>query len=227
MNIKDIQVKLNSSYSPLKQSLLKKPLDTYYRNIASVPNMKHVLNSFYELSARDQYLLNIGAVCKLNGCRINEILSLEWCQTLPSGLAFIKASKGSNSKMIYLGLTPQDREEMFPFNPRTLIYHASYIEVYKCLVKYNCFTYEQGHLNRSVTHSGRYTLAERVRGVLGQEAASQVLGHKSKTAIDNYLGKVDLKKERERKYRARLRVLNSVCGPTIPKWLQEVLEEGV
>lgn len=227
MNIKDIQVKLNSSYSPLKQSLLKKPLDTYYRNIASVPNMKHILNSFYELSARDQYLLNIGAVCKLNGCRINEILSLEWCQTLPSGLAFIKASKGSNSKMIYLGLTPQDREEMFPFNPHTLIYHASYIEVYKCLVKYNCFTYEQGHLNRSVTHSGRYTLAERVRGVLGQEAASQVLGHKSKTAIDNYLGKVDLKKERERKYRARLRVLNSVCGPTIPKWLQEVLEEGV
>lgn len=227
MNIKDIKTKLNSSYSPLNLPASKKPSDTYYRNIASVPNMKHVLNSFYELSARDQYLLNIGAVCKLNGCRINEILSLEWCQTLPSGLAFIKASKGSNSKMIYLGLTPQDREEMFPFNPRTLIYHASYIEVYKCLVKYNCFTYEQGHLNRSVTHSGRYTLAERVRGVLGQEAASQVLGHKSKTAIDNYLGKVDLKKERERKYRARLRVLNSVCGPTIPKWLQEVLEEGV
>jgi integrase len=227
MNIKDIQVKLNSSYSPLKQSLLKKPLDTYYRNIASVPSMKHILNSFYELSARDQYLLNIGAVCKLNGCRINEILSLEWCQTLPSGLAFIKASKGSNSKMVYLGITPQDREEMFPFNPRTLIYHASYIEVYKCLVKYNCFTYEQGHLNRSVTHSGRYTLAERVRGVLGQEAASQVLGHKSKTAIDNYLGKVDLKKERERKYRARLRVLNSIHTAKIPTWLQEALEEGV
>lgn len=227
MNIKDIQTKLNSSHSPLIQSLSKKPSDTYYRNIASVPNMKHVLNSFYELSARDQYLLNIGAVCKLNGCRINEILSLEWCQTLPSGLAFIKASKGSNSKMIYLGLTPQDREDLFPSNPRTLIYNASYIEVYKCLVKYNCFTYEQGHLNRSVTHSGRYTLAERVRGVLGQEAASQVLGHKSKTAIDNYLGKVDLKKERERKYRARLRVLNSVCGPTIPKWLQEVLEGEV
>lgn len=227
MNIKNIKPKLNSSYSPLNLPASKKPSDTYYRNIASVPNMKHVLNSFYELSARDQYLLNIGAVCKLNGCRINEILSLEWCQTLPSGLAFIRASKGSNSKMIYLGLTPQDREELFPSNPRTLIYHASYIEVYKCLVKYNCFTYEQGHLNRSVTHSGRYTLAERVRGVLGQEAASQVLGHKSKTAIDNYLGKVDLKKERERKYRARLRVLNSVCGPTIPKWLQEVLEEGV
>lgn len=227
MNIKDIKIKLNSSYSPLNQSLSKKPSDTYYRNIASVPNMKHVLNSFYELSARDQYLLNIGAVCKLNGCRINEILSLEWCQTLPSGLAFIKASKGSNSKMIYLGLTPQDREDLFPSNPRTLIYNASYIEVYKCLVKYNCFTYEQGHLNRSVTHSGRYTLAERVRGVLGQEAASQVLGHKSKTAIDNYLGKVDLKKERERKYRARLRVLNSIPTVTIPKWLQDVLEEGV
>lgn len=227
MNIKDIKIKLNSSYSPLIQSAWKKPSDTYYRNIASVPSMKHILNSFYELSARDQYLLNIGAVCKLNGCRINEILSLEWRQTLPSGLAFIKASKGSNSKMIYLGMTPQEREETFPSNPRTLIYHASYIEVYKCLVKYNCFTYEQGHLNRSVTHSGRYTLAERVRGVLGQEAASQVLGHKSKTAIDNYLGKVDLKKERERKYRARLRILNSIPTVKIPKWLQDVLEEGV
>jgi hypothetical protein len=78
-----------------------------------------------------------------------------------------------------------------------------------------------------VTHSGRYTLAERVRGVLGQEAASQVLGHKSKTAIDNYLGKVDLKKERERKYRARLRVLNSIHTAKIPTWLQEALEEGV
>ena len=227
MNIINLKRQLNRSYSPLNQSLSKKPSDTYYRNIASVPEMKHVLNSFYELSARDQYLLNIGAVCKLNGCRINEILSLEWCQTLPSGLAFIKASKGSNSKMIYLGLTPQEREEQFPSNPRTLIYHASYIEVYKCLVKYNCFTYEQGHLNRSVTHSGRYTLAERVRGVLGQEAASQVLGHKSKTAIDNYLGKVDLKKERERKQRARLRLLNSISGPTIPTWLQNILEEGV
>ena len=227
MNIKNIKQGLTRSYSPLNHPLSKKPSDTYYRNIASVPSMKHILNSFYELSARDQYLLNIGAVCKLNGCRINEILSLEWCQTLPSGLAFIKASKGSNSKMIYLGLTPQEREENFPSNPRTLIYHASYIEVYKCLVKYNCFTYEQGHLNRSVTHSGRYTLAERVRGVLGQEAASQVLGHKSKTAIDNYLGKVDLKKERERKYRARLRILNSLAGPTIPTWLQNILEGEV
>ena len=227
MNIKNLTNQLNRSYSHLIQSPWKKPSDTYYRNIASVPSMKHILNSFYELNARDQYLLNIGAVCKLNACRINEILSLEWCQTLPSGLAFIKASKGSNSKMIYLGLTPQEREENFPSNPRTLIYHASYIEVYKCLVKYNCFSYEQGHLNRSVTHSGRYTLAQRVRGVLGQEAASQVLGHKSKTAIDNYLGKVDLKKERERKQRARLRILNSVCGPTIPKWLQNILEEGV
>jgi hypothetical protein len=64
MNIKDIKIKLNSSYSPLIQSAWKKPSDTYYRNIASVPSMKHVLNSFYGLSARDQYLLNIGAVCK-------------------------------------------------------------------------------------------------------------------------------------------------------------------
>ena len=227
MNIKNIKSQLNRSYFPLNQSLSKKPSDTYFRNIASVPEMKHILNSFYELNTRDQYLLNIGAVCKLNGCRINEILSLEWCQTLPSGLAFIKGSKGSNSKMIYLGLTPQEREAMFPSNPRTLIYHASYIEVYKCLVKYNCFTYEEGHINRSVTHSGRYTLAQRVRGVLGQEAASQVLGHKSKTAIENYLGKVDLKKERERKQRARLRVLNSVSGPNIPSWLQEILEGGL
>lgn len=227
MNIKNIKTKLNSSYSLLNQSLSKKPSDTYYRNIASVPSMKHILNSFYDLSARDQYLLNIGAVCKLNACRINEILSLEWCQTLPSGLAFIKASKGSNSKMIYLGLTPQDREDLFPSNPRTLIYHASYIEVYKCLVKYNCFTYEQGHLNRSVTHSGRYTLAERIRGVLGKEAASQVLGHKSKTAIENYLGEVDLKKERERKQRARIRLLKNVCGPELPKFLQDILGEGV
>lgn len=227
MNIKNIKQNLTRSYSLLNHPLSKKPSDTYYRNIASVPEMKHVLNNFYTLSARDQYLLNIGAVCKLNGCRIGEILSLEWCQTLPSGLAFIKGSKGSNSKMVYLGLTPQDREELFPSNPRMLIYNASYIEVYKCLVKYNCFSYEQGHLNRSVTHSGRYTLAEKVRGVLGQEAASQVLGHKGKTAIDNYLGKVDLKKERERKYRARLRVLNSIVGPTIPTWLQNALEEGV
>jgi integrase len=227
MNIKNIKQGLTRSYSPLNQSLLKKPSDTYYRNIASVPSMKHILNAFYSLNARDQYLLNIGAVCKLNGCRIGEILSLEWCQTLPSGLAFIKGSKGSNSKMVYLGLTPQERENLYPSNPRVLIYHATYNEVYKCLVKYNCFTYEPGHLNRSVTHSGRYTLAEKVNGVLGQEAASQVLGHKSKTAIDNYLGRVDLKKERERKFRARLRLLDSVCGPTIPTWLQNILEGEV
>ena len=227
MNISKIINPLTSSYSPLIQSLSKKPSDNYYRNIASVPSMKHILNSFYELSARDRYLLNIGAVCKLNGCRINEILSLEWKQTLPSGMAFIKASKGSNSKMIYLGLTPQDREDLYPSNPHTLIYHASYIEVYKCLVKHNCFTYEKGHLNKSVTHSGRYSLAESVCSALGQEAASQVLGHKSKTAIENYLGKVDLKKERERKQRARLRFLASISGPTIPEWLQKVLEEGV
>jgi len=227
MNIKNIKRDLIRSYSSLNLPLSKKPSDTYYRNIASVPEMKHILNSFYSLNTRDQYLLNIGAVCKLNGCRIGEILSLEWCQTLPSGLAFIKGSKGSNSKMVYLGLTPQERENLYPSNSRTLIYHASYNEVYKCLVKYNCFSYEKGHLNRSVTHSGRYTLAEKVRGVLGQEAASQVLGHKGKTAIDNYLGRVDLKKERERKYRARLRLLNSVCGPTIPTWLQNILEGEV
>ena len=52
-------------------------------------------------------------------------------------------------------------------------------------------------------------------------SASEVIGHKSKTAIDHYTNNVDSKKERERKQRARVRLMKTLQTVHLPDFLDE------
>lgn len=212
---------LNPSYSLHTDPLGKMPKDFYARITNALPEWASILSKYYRLPKRHAYVIAIGGVCKLNGARINEILTLTWNQVLPSGMAFIKGSKGSNSRLIFIGLSAVDVIKARPEDGKTLVFTSCYREVYRTLKNYGLDESIEGHKNMAVTHSGRYAIARAVAHSLGMSEASQVLGHKSKTAIDHYTGNIDLKKERERKQRQRNRQKLMTNNVNLPEFLFE------
>ena len=143
------------------------------------------------------------AVAIHNGVRIGEVLSLRWCQVMPSGLACIKPEKSSRAKMIHLGFVPPPYEGNLRGLQQELVFPINYKSVYKYTVLAGLGVLIAGHINHSVTHTGRYRLAGFVDAQFGIKATSEALGHRSESSTLNYLGKTDPKAEREKKRRQR------------------------
>lgn len=143
------------------------------------------------------------AVAIHNGVRIGEVLSLRWCQVMPNGQACIKPEKASRTKMIYLGFRPPFYEGNLRGLQQELVFPIDYKSVYKYTVLAGLGVLIAGHVNRSITHTGRYRVAGFVNTQFGLKATSEALGHKSENSTLNYLGQTDPKAERERKRRER------------------------
>ena len=212
---------LNPSYSPLNEPLGKMPKDIYARTMALIPEWELILAPYSNMNQRDKYILTIAGICRINGARINEVLTMKWSQVLPSGMASIKGSKGSNSRFIFIGFSASEVRRLCPSDRQKLVFHSCYREVWRTMKSYDLGESIEGHVNQAVTHAGRYRLARAVASSLGMVSASEVIGHKSKTAIDHYTNNVDTKKERERKQRARRRLLKDLQTVYLPRFLEE------
>lgn len=146
---------------------------------------------------------------------------MKWSQVLASGMAFIKGVKGSNSRLIFIGFSASDVKKLSEADNQKLVFHSCYREVWRTMRNYNLGESIEGHVNQAVTHAGRYRLARAVASSLGMVSASEVIGHKSKSAIDHYTNKVDNKAERERKQRARVRLMKHLNTVELPDFLTE------
>ena len=128
-----------------------------------------------------------GAVAVANACRISEVLSITNFQVQPNGMAWTVGSKGSNSRLIYLGLLSSEAEELRSVNVAFKLFPWGYQHVYRACLAYGFAGSLPCHKHRVITHAGRYRLAQEIAQASREAVAGEVLGHKSKTAIEYYI----------------------------------------
>lgn len=161
------------------------------------------------------------AVAVGNACRISEVLGILCRDLLANGCAVIVGSKGSNARMIYTGLDTAIASLLWGDWPRRPLFGVTYREVWGVCVAHGLAVQEPGHLNNSVTHAGRYQVAQKVAEAHGQAVAGQVLGHKSKTAVEHYVFPQDCAKRRAVQKRIQYRTSAQINGPQLPEFLND------
>lgn len=137
-------------------------------------------------NARTAGALWAAAVAVANGCRISEVLRILNHQVQPNGTAWTVGSKGSNSRLLYLGIDPSDAIELRMAKGSFLVFPWDYQTVYRACLEYGFTEVLPNHQHRAVTHSGRYRLVQEVAKTAGEVVAGQVIGHRSKATAEYY-----------------------------------------
>lgn len=137
-------------------------------------------------SARTAGALWAASVAVANGCRISEVLRILNHQVQPNGTAWTVGSKGSNSRLLYLGIDPADAVELRLAKGSFLVFPWDYQTVYRACLEYGFTEILPNHQHRAVTHSGRYRLVQEVAKTAGEVVAGQVIGHRSKATAEYY-----------------------------------------
>lgn len=137
-------------------------------------------------STRTAGALWAASVAVANGCRISEVLRILNHQVQPNGTAWTVGSKGSNSRLLYLGIDPADAVELRMAKGSFLVFPWDYQTVYRACLEYGFTEVLPNHQHRAVTHSGRYRLVQEVAKTAGEVVAGQVIGHRSKATAEYY-----------------------------------------
>ena len=137
-------------------------------------------------SARTAGALWAASVAVANGCRISEVLRILNHQIQPNGTAWAVGSKGSNSRLLYLGISPEDAIELRMAKGSFLVFPWDYQTIYRACLEYGFTEVLPNHQHRAVTHSGRYRLVQEVAKTAGEVVAGQVIGHRSKATAEYY-----------------------------------------
>lgn len=161
------------------------------------------------------------AVAVGNACRISEVLRIVGRDLIQNGCAVILGSKGSNARMIWTGLDPQTASDLYALSPLRPVFGVTYREVWGVCAGCGLAVQEPGHINNSVTHAGRYQIAQDVAKAHGQVVAGQVLGHKSKTAVEHYVFPQNCAKRRAVQKRIQYRTNAQMNGPQLPEFLND------
>lgn len=165
---------------------LKSP-QVYIDRISKVnPAWGVVVSSKATPSTRTAGALWAASVAVANGCRISEVLRILNHQVQPNGTAWTVGSKGSNSRLLYLGIDPADAVELRLAKGSFLVFPWDYQTIYRACLEYGFTEVLPNHQHRAVTHSGRYRLVQEVAQTAGEVVAGQVIGHRSKATAEYY-----------------------------------------
>lgn len=137
-------------------------------------------------STRTAGALWAASVAVANGCRISEVLRILNHQVQPNGTAWTVGSKGSNSRLLYLGIDSADAVELRAAKGSFLVFPWDYQTIYRACLEYGFTEVLPNHQHRAVTHSGRYRLVQEVAKTAGEVVAGQVIGHRSKATAEYY-----------------------------------------
>ena len=166
---------------------LKSPLEYLASTKKANPEWGPVLESAEHISTTEACALWAASVAVGNGCRISEVLRLRNAQVQPNGLAWVAGSKGSRGRLLFLGLSPEQAQQIANSPAKGQLFPISYIQVWRACVKFGFASKIQGHKHLAVTHAGRYRLAQEIAKGSTEELAGEVLGHKSKNTIQYYV----------------------------------------
>ena len=143
------------------------------------------------------------AVAIANGVRIGEVLKMKCRQLMSNGVAWVAGEKGSRARNIWIGFQPQMPEMNVAKWEDSIVFPWTYQQVYNACKVLGIGELQREHRNFSVTHLGRYRLAQLVQAQAGLRAAAEVLGHRRTSSTEHYIHAVNLEKDRERKQRQR------------------------
>lgn len=166
--------------------------------------------------------LAAAAVAIGNACRISEVLGLEAQHLLPNGNAIMLGSKGSNARIIWPGFTLDTALHLKSLPPHTPLFPVKYQDVWRACVTHGLTVQEPGHEHRTVTHAGRYRVAQQIAAIAGDAKAGEALGHKSKRAVMYYVDTKTAAKERAMRKRAAAFKSFTTQGPRLPEFLRGV-----
>lgn len=188
------------------------------------PAWGRILSAKAITSTRVWVALWAAAVAVANACRISEVLGMLGGQVLPNGMAVIVGAKGSNARTIYTGLLPSECEYLATYCRQWPVFCVGYKEVWEAVVGHKLAVQEPGHERRSVTHQGRYALAEKIAPVLGEEVAGQALGHKSSKSARYYAHPERCAEDRRVRKAIAARNKTLTQGPQLPDFLEVINE---
>ena len=173
--------------APAPNRLALKSPQVYINRITKAnPAWGAVVLSKATPSARTAGALWAASVAVANGCRISEVLRILNHQVQPNGTAWTVGSKGSNSRLLYLGIDTADAVELRMAKGSFLVFPWDYQTVYRACLEYGFTEILPNHQHRAVTHSGRYHLVQEVAKTAGEVVAGQVIGHRSKATAEYY-----------------------------------------
>lgn len=219
-------IKKSLKSKPAPFPLAPKSPQEYLETITKVcPQWGAVLATRAIKASRTLRALWAAAVAVGNGCRISEVLGIRCSDLMPNGCAVIVGSKGSNARTIFTGLCMEQVIRVQSACTHWLLFGVSYREVWQAVVANRLAVQEPGHEHRSVTHTGRYDLAQKVAAEHGAEVAGQVLGHKSKNSVNYYIFPEACADERVLRTRIRYRLGKRTQGPQIPDFIKEAQNE--
>lgn len=184
MTIKNIR-KFGSASAPNRLAL-KSPLVYIERIDKANPAWGEVVLSKPIPSATVGGALWAASVAVANGCRISEVLRIRNHQVQPNGTAWTVGSKGSNSRLIYLGICPEDAIELRKAQGSFNVFPWDYQTVYRACLAYGFTEILPNHKHKAVTHAGRYHMVQEVAETAGEAVAGQVIGHRSQATAEYY-----------------------------------------
>ena len=198
MGVKNIK-RFGSVSAPF-QLALKSPT-VYLKAITNVnPAWGKRLASIHIKESSIAGRLWAGAVAVANACRISEVLRIRACNIQPNGMAWVEGSKGSNARFLYLGIDPATAAEFISLPGSVAVFPGDYQHVYRACLAFGFAEMLPGHQHQTVTHAGRYRLAQQIAAQAGEVGAGQVLGHRSTTAVQYYVHPGKCKKKITKKY---------------------------
>jgi hypothetical protein len=183
------------------------PLDTavnsalhYYDISQALPSVKSILgttdNSEYCLSPIVRAVLQLVLVYHM---RIGELLSITAGDEIIPSSFLVRALKGSTDYTIFIPLSARNRMLLDTFHPSHILFPVTYHTVWRQITNAGCGMRLRWRLNRSVTHSGRYKLAEKLTHLNERSRIGPLLHHKTITSSEYYTGTAP---ERKRPRRA-------------------------
>ena len=128
----------------------------------------------------------ISLLCS-GGYRISEVLSLRWSDVISEDRVIVKAKKRGTTSMAIIPGISGFCQSIPPSKRSEFVFSCDYGQVYRRMLQLGFAAQPEGHINRTVTHTPRHRLAAQVAAASGLVAASNVLNHRSLTAISHYV----------------------------------------
>ena len=159
-------------------------------------HLKHLspLSILFPIQSQALNLLNTArasalTVCLFYGVRVNEVLSLTVREVLTGSRVYIKPSKGSGTRILYLPTLSEQLEDFSPLTPETRLFPFTYSQIYRLSLKLGIGERLKYHKNNTVTHLGRFFLADEISLSCVNLEQLNIFNHTKKTNINFYLNK--------------------------------------
>lgn len=163
--------------------------------IASYSYLNHDLVESWAVTDQDTILsesfyqpaLAAILICKMWGLRISEVLRISSADFSPYGIVFIRSSKKSRNRVIYIPFEPQVLKQIRNADPHFLIFpvpESQCIRIAKAL--HSTFSHAVGaRIQR--THAGRYEFARWLMSITTQDDVQYIMGHLDSKNTQCYL----------------------------------------